>query len=415
MTDSVFYRLPQLKTTTLATVGGIDDSQTTGIKLLNVTNVETTKPGIICINWSNPIDTTKYEYITYTSIDGNQELVGATRAAENSTARAHDNGVTIAFIVSKSHINELVKALDGTNSGVVLTTPVIPSFYQDSGKTKLMTTPNTASDTLVAIAATQTLTNKTLTSPAINTPIITTPTVRNYDGWIDANETWTYASADDPTYTITVPSGAASKYGVGMRIKWTQNGTVRYGIITAVADTVLTVYGGTDYNVDDAAISANYYSSQKAPLGFPLDPTKWTVAIDDTQVKSKTSATSNTWYGATNDWTSGTDVTISVPIGTWYLSYQCAGYATGSNVATIYTALSTSATGVSDDLLKATMLGDNTTGTAAIIAPVYRQNLVTIASKTTYYLIATTTNTSTINITIGTTDAIHIRAVCAYL
>jgi hypothetical protein len=48
-----------------------------------------------------------------------------------------------------------------------LTTPVIASFYQDAGKTKLMTTPSTASDTLAAIAATQTLTNKTLTTPVV--------------------------------------------------------------------------------------------------------------------------------------------------------------------------------------------------------------------------------------------------------
>ncbi len=62
-----------------------------------------------------------------------------------------------------------------------LTTPVIASFYQDAEKTKLMTTPDTASDTLVAKAATQTLTNKRVTrrcptvtqaaEPAINTDV----------------------------------------------------------------------------------------------------------------------------------------------------------------------------------------------------------------------------------------------------
>ena len=57
-----------------------------------------------------------------------------------------------------------------------LTAPVIASFYQDAGKTKLMTTPNTASDTLCAIAATQTLTNKTLTAPTINSSGISNPT-----------------------------------------------------------------------------------------------------------------------------------------------------------------------------------------------------------------------------------------------
>ncbi len=54
------------------------------------------------------------------------------------------------------------------------TTPVIASFYQDAGLTKLMTTPNVASDTLVTLAAAQTLTSKTLTSPTINGTIATT-------------------------------------------------------------------------------------------------------------------------------------------------------------------------------------------------------------------------------------------------
>jgi len=51
-----------------------------------------------------------------------------------------------------------------------LKTPVLASFYQDALKTKLMTTPNTASDTLCAIAAAQTLTNKKLSDPEIWLP-----------------------------------------------------------------------------------------------------------------------------------------------------------------------------------------------------------------------------------------------------
>ena len=109
-----------------------------------------------------------------------------------------------------------------------------------------------------------TLAGLTLTSPTINTPTIATPVIRNYDGWIDANETWTYASAS----TITVPSGAASKYAVGDRIKWTQT-TVKYGVIVAVADTLLTIAVNTDYVVANAAISANYYSHAESPLGYP--------------------------------------------------------------------------------------------------------------------------------------------------
>ena len=84
------------------------------------------------------------------------------------------------------------------------------------------------------------------------------------DGWIPASETWTYASPS----TITVPTGAASKYQVGDRIKWTQT-TVKYGVIVAVADTVLTIQVNTDYVVANAAISLNYYSHQANPIGYP--------------------------------------------------------------------------------------------------------------------------------------------------
>jgi len=84
------------------------------------------------------------------------------------------------------------------------------------------------------------------------------------DGWISANETWAYASAT----TITVPSGAAAKYAVGDRIKWTQN-TVKYGVIVAVADTLLTIAVNTDYTVANEAISLNYYSHQASPVGYP--------------------------------------------------------------------------------------------------------------------------------------------------
>jgi len=55
-----------------------------------------------------------------------------------------------------------------TMTNKTLTAPVVASIYQDAGKTKLMTLPDTASDTLAAIAATQTFTNKTLTKPTIN-------------------------------------------------------------------------------------------------------------------------------------------------------------------------------------------------------------------------------------------------------
>ena len=82
-------------------------------------------------------------------------------------------------------------------------------------------------------------------------------------GWV-AVSTWAYASAT----TITVPSGAASIYSVGDKIKLTQT-TVKYFYVVGVADTVLTITGGTSYTLTNAAITSPYYSKFESPVGFP--------------------------------------------------------------------------------------------------------------------------------------------------
>jgi len=83
-------------------------------------------------------------------------------------------------------------------------------------------------------------------------------------GWCGLDEAWTYASAT----TITVPTGAASRFQVGDRLQLTQT-TVKYFFVVGVADAVLTVTGGADYTVADAAISAVAYSRVDRPFGFP--------------------------------------------------------------------------------------------------------------------------------------------------
>lgn len=84
----------------------------------------------------------------------------------------------------------------------------------------------------------------------------------NLTGWISANETWSYAS---PT-TITVPSGAVSRYQKGDKFKLTANGVVLYGYIVGIADTLLTVAGNP---LTNHAFSDNFYSRIENPQGFP--------------------------------------------------------------------------------------------------------------------------------------------------
>jgi hypothetical protein len=85
------------------------------------------------------------------------------------------------------------------------------------------------------------------------------------DGWIDAHETWTYASAT----TITVPSGAGGRYQKGDKIRLKQGGEYKYFYIVSVSDTTLSITGGSDYTLVSAAITDNYYSKAENPQGFP--------------------------------------------------------------------------------------------------------------------------------------------------
>jgi len=118
--------LSQYFSTTLNVGGGIDDSQTTGIILQSVSGVtDITKPGQICITYSDPIDTSVAEWIDYTSINGSNELVGAVRGREGFSAHAHLQGATVAFVFSASHHNDIVDQLNGTETGTTLKAPVI--------------------------------------------------------------------------------------------------------------------------------------------------------------------------------------------------------------------------------------------------------------------------------------------------
>ncbi|MEM3335471.1 MAG: hypothetical protein QXY47_05515 [Thermoplasmata archaeon] len=101
------YYAAQYASTVLAVAGGINSTQTTGIVLQSIpSQVDVTKPGIVCLSWSNPLDVDKAEYITYTSINPTtKELQGVTRGKEGFSAKSHPNGVTVAWIVSASHIN----------------------------------------------------------------------------------------------------------------------------------------------------------------------------------------------------------------------------------------------------------------------------------------------------------------------
>lgn len=243
MASTKLYYANQYFTTTLSVVGGINDSQTTGIVLSGVSGLDISKPGIALIGYASPLDTSAAEWITYTSINGSNELQGVTRGTEGFSAKAFSNGAAIAFPVSESHINNLNAMFNTTGVDIAqISTPASP----DSGRNKIYFKSDGELYKL----------NSSGTETSLSTG--------GSDGWTTASGTWTYASAS----TITVPSGAASIYQRGDKIKFTQT-TVKYAVIVTVADTLLTIAVNNDYTVANAAITSPAYSHVSNPLGFP--------------------------------------------------------------------------------------------------------------------------------------------------
>ncbi len=240
MATSQLLYLNQYFTTSLNVGGGIDNTQTTGIICTDVTGVDTAKPGKALLSYTDPLNIDNAEWIEYTSINGSKEFVGVTRGSSGYSAKAHNNGVVIAFPLDEDHINRLAAMFDSVGLDVAqIATPASPSSARNKLYFKTDGYPYQ------------------LNSSGVETALV------NENGWLPANGTWTYASAT----TITVPSGAASKYRKGDRIRITQT-TDKYFYVIGVADTLLTVTGGTEYTVANAAIT-NPLFSHGEPVDMP--------------------------------------------------------------------------------------------------------------------------------------------------
>lgn len=87
-------------------------------------------------------------------------------------------------------------------------------------------------------------------------------------GWILDSDTWVYVSATQ--FKIT-GKDVTARFPVGTKIKSTQT-TVKYFYVTAAVfstDTTVTITGGSDYSLVNAAITDPYYSYVETPQGFP--------------------------------------------------------------------------------------------------------------------------------------------------
>jgi len=88
------------------------------------------------------------------------------------------------------------------------------------------------------------------------------------DGWIPAGITWTYASAT----TFTTTGNTTAIFTKGTRITLTQTTAKYFTVVSSAfgASTTVTITGGSDYTLANAAITLPFYSYQLSPQGYPV-------------------------------------------------------------------------------------------------------------------------------------------------
>ena len=231
------------------------------------------------------------------------------------------------------------------------------------------------------------------------------------DGWVAAGETWTYAAADAPSFTITISGDKTTKYYPGMKIKLTQT-TIKYFIFTKVAysspNTTITLFGGTDYSLVSAAITVPYFSMAHVPAGFPMDPDKWAVTATLGEDGHQTNPVSDTWYNI------GT-FTISVPIGIWEMTYMATieNYSSSSSFARgAYVTLSTANN--SESNTSATCCFYMTSCITLFMSMRLARQVMNVTAKTTYYLNELTVDSGAVE-QLGLFAGTYIKLYCAYL
>ena len=242
-------------------------------------------------------------------------------------------------------------------------------------------------------------------------------TLKRYlgEGWVEADETWEYVSVDDPTGVFRVNADVTTKYSAGMRIKFTNGGNVIYGIITVVGAysggyTSITFLHQIDpsdnlalYLLANSAITNNYYSTQKAPFGFPLDITKWRIMITSGADVKQTNPTSGTYYNLGS-------LAITVPIGVWKVMYMtCFEMKASNSVSLIYgrATLGSTTSNSLDRFENYSVASSGSAGALQHTLPVMRQSTEVLTTKTTYYMNAVA------NTTLGTTGYISFTGLSA--
>ena len=228
--------------------------------------------------------------------------------------------------------------------------------------------------------------------------------------WTATGESWVYASWTSGTRigTITVPTDATTKYQAGMRIKISQStGGTKYGIITKVEATLLTVFFPSGTTLNNETISTPYYSSLKVPLGFNPDPTLWRLSVTDSTNRTITDTTTYTTMV----------VNLPVGIGAWILNYSLTIRVTNSSASAKrgFITLSSDGSTETDTDLTSNLYVPATSGFIHSSTISAYKEVVFTSPKTLLFMGKNSAASSATQMDNSTTLPVILYATCAYL
>ena len=209
------------------------------------------------------------------------------------------------------------------------------------------------------------------------------------NGWIQGTGTWTCFSTDSPVFNVVVNTNITGTIGLGNRIQVTQLGANKFFLVHGVSITgsnsYLNLYGGTDYVLVSGSLTSPQYSQIKAPFGFPLDPSKWSVTLSSTSNASQASPSGTGWYNLGS-------LSVSVPMGVWNTSYRLVMDCVIAAAGTLNGFSTLSTTSFSETNTEWT-LGNafvNTAITTARIPQTTPLGIISQSAKTTWFLLGKT-------------------------
>lgn len=289
-TDKLRKTRQRFSTTLSSGVGAAD----TTLPCASLSGVPTGTAVDVVLNRVDSNGTVQQIWETVTAVVSGSNLASALRGVEG-TASAWSAGTVVEILWTAAQWNDAVDAFleehdqDGSHGSITGSSVTVTGDIETSA----------------GAVITDTVSEKTSAAGVTVDGLLVKDGTPIFDGWMIADETWTYASAS----TITISGvDVTAKYSKGTRLKLTQStGGTKYFVVASSSfstNTTVAFISTSSYTLNNEAISSPFYSYAANPQGFPT----WFE-----YVPTVTPAGSMTWAddGSTGLWSAvGSEITV---------------------------------------------------------------------------------------------------------